>query len=204
MIGIPRSAKAAMVAATTVGLFVIGAPAAHASGDTITGGCFASTDEHSILTNGQNQGILVIASVTRDASGLENATVACWIDVNGVEQPGTRLTDTNVGVQLAQQQIAYLALDDDVVTLCEQVHFWNDNFDTGPVCQPTVIRVIVPTPVVGPVNQIFPNDIDPLLCPEFRSLHGDYGPVTIATDGDISIPDPLGLGYNPIYDCPPY
>lgn len=208
MIRILRSrivAKATVVAAATFGVGTVGMPAAHATSDSITGGCFATTNENSVLTNGQNQGEIAIAAVTRDASGLERATVSCWIDVNGIEQPGTRLSTAGSGVEVAQQAITYSAVDGDTVELCQDVFFWNDGLDTGPICQLTANQIVIPGPSVGPINQIFPTTIDPLLCSVFESLAGNYGLVTIGLDGDVWVDDPLGLfSSSPIYDCPPY
>jgi hypothetical protein len=208
MLGISRSRKSANIAVAAiagVGFFAVGATAAHASGDTIVGGCFASTAVNSIATNGQNVGAIAIAAITRDDSGPESARVDCWIDVNGVELPGTKLSSTGVGVQLAQQQISYSSFGVDRVELCEQVYFWNDGFDTGPICQPSVIRVVVPTPnpVVGPLNRIFPDTIDPRLCPELAALAGTYTDLQITPSGDVWFNDPFGL-VGLVYDCPPY
>jgi hypothetical protein len=53
------------------------------------------------------------------------------------------------------------------------------------------------------VRQIFLQDVDPVVCPEFKTVGnatgGDIlGLVTIYPDGDVY------LGRNYIYDCPPY
>jgi hypothetical protein len=42
------------------------------------------------------------------------------------------------------------------------------------------------------------------ICPVLSHLAGNYpGGLSIHPDGDVYVPDPLGLGLNPVYDCPP-
>lgn len=181
-----RSKAAALVVATTTiaAVVTVAAPALAAGGDTITGGCFANVHRDTALTNQQNQGILGDLSVTRDLNGPVSATVTCFIEVNGTEAPGTRLVADGDGVQANATQIAYAAGPTDVVELCQDVHF-ADGFDTGLACSPTVNVVVVPDDItVPPVNRLFPDLIDPLVCPTLG--------------GDLIV---LGVV---IYDCPPY
>jgi hypothetical protein len=154
-----------------------------AAGDTITGGCFADVDRHSTLTNGQNQGILGDLSATRDVNGPVSATVTCFIEVNGVEPPDIAVIATGDGVQANSAQISYAAGTTDVVELCQDVQF-ADGFDTGVACSPAVNVVVVPDVTVPPVNRLFTDLIDPVVCS--------------ALGGDLGVP---GVIY---YDCPPY
>jgi hypothetical protein len=58
--------------------------------------------------------------------------------------------------------------------------------------------------VDGDIYHAYVSVIDPLVCPKLVGLAGTYGPVTIAPDGDVDVPDPLDLWDGPMYDCPPY
>jgi len=171
-----------MATTTVAGVMAMAAPAL-AAGDTITGGCFAVVDRNNVLTNGQNQGHLGDLSVTRDANGPVSATVTCYIEVNGIEQPGTRASFTGDGVQFGDNQISFSALSTDDVELCQDVRF-ADGFDTGVTCRPDVNDVVVPDILIPAVNRLFPDVIDPVVCSLFT--------------GDLTV-----AGFV-IYDCPPY
>jgi hypothetical protein len=119
----------------TATALAIGAPAAHASGDTITGGCYDHTVIDPILTNGLHEGVMGDSSVTQDSSGPVFATVTCYIQVNGVIHPGAYATYTGTGSQSGSMQIAYAAGPSDVAELCQDVLF-ADGFDTGVTCKP--------------------------------------------------------------------
>jgi hypothetical protein len=178
-----------------LGMLVIGvttavAPAAEAAGDTIVGGCFAAVAEQEVVTNSQFQGEIAIAALTSDANGPSQARIDCWIAVNDVEQPGTRITDDSFGGHVKMQQITYSAVDGDRINLCEDVFFWSDFHDTGEICQPTVIIKDLPDVSnlgVGPLNKVFENYIDPIVC------------AILGRDLD----DPFGV-LGKVYDCPPY
>lgn len=99
--------------------------AAHADqGDTLRGGCGFDTNQQDTLTNGQNQGFIYVLAESQEASGASStATVDCWIDVNGYEQPGTRFSITGDGVIIGQQQISFSSVDGDTITECQRVTF---------------------------------------------------------------------------------
>jgi len=142
----------AIVAAVTT--LVAPATVAHADqGDTLKGGCSFDTDQQATVTNGQNQGIIDDLSVSQEASGgPSGATVQCWIDVNGVQAPGTRITASGNGVQSNLAQISFTAVDGDTISLCQQVTFddgssWVGPNGTNPDC-PAATTLIFPPPVL--------------------------------------------------------
>jgi hypothetical protein len=93
-------------------------------GDTLRGGCGFDASQDATVTNGQNVGVIYVTATSQEASGVPStATVNCWMDVNGVEQPGTRITVTGNGAIAGQQQISFTAGDGDTITECQQVSF---------------------------------------------------------------------------------
>lgn len=189
----------------------VGAPAAHAAGaDTIHGGCFFDTDEQAIVTSGQNVGVIGDYSVTQDPSGLPtDATVTCSIIVNGVEAPGTRFSYSGAGVQNGVDRISYTAADTDWVDICQSVTFADGTTQTE--CPPWSDPSFPPQFVIDLLNGVFDavnaaivGYVDPAVCPELVAAAGSYGPITIEPDGDVFVPDPVGLFDGPLYDCPPY
>src|SRR4029077_6182139 len=93
-------------------------------GDTLRGGCGFNTTQQQALTNGQNQGVIYRAATSHEASGLPStATVSCWIDVNGVEMAGARITVTGNGAIAGQQQISFTSTAGDTINECQQVTF---------------------------------------------------------------------------------
>lgn len=128
-----KTRRAACVAIAITALVGPVIAASADQGDTLKGGCGSNTTENSILTNGQNQGVIYVAALSQEATGLPStATVSCWIDVNGVEQPGTRITSTGSGVIAGQQQISFSSVVGDVVVECQQVVFADGSIWTGP------------------------------------------------------------------------
>lgn len=190
-----RSKPTAMmfVAATVAALTGFGAPAAQAAGDTIAGGCFADF-ANNVFTGNMNNGIVGDVSATRDASGPVFATVSCEIHLNGVLVPDTGLSASGTGFQQGTRSAGFVSSPTDDVELCQRVVF-ADGFDTGQSCEPDVIFVRQDS---LSVNRLFPEHIDPVLCPTFAQFTGDNGLVSIAPSGDVSV---LGIL---IYDCPPY
>jgi hypothetical protein len=101
------------------------------------------------------------------------------------------------------------------VNLCER-DVYADGTDTGWVCNTMTDQCFINAPclpeiantllelVNGSLNNAFISIIDPVLRPILAANAGTYGPVTIKPDGDVYIPDPAGLGLNPVYDCSPY
>jgi hypothetical protein len=188
------------------------APSAAASpvpGRTI-GGCGFDSDSLAIGSD-QYTGIEYDRSITRDTDGLPTgATVSCKIVVNGVDAPGTEFDYLGYGVQAGANPISFAAGPADVVTECQRT-VYADGGDTGWVCPGATTLPIPPQWViddiawlVGIVNDVLVWDVDPRACPLLAAHSGSYGPVTVDPDGDVSVADPLGLGLDPVYDCPPY
>lgn len=127
--------KTAWIAAATAAVALAG-PATSAGadqGDTLNGGCFFDTNENALLTGGANVGVIYDVSVSRHASGLpSNATVTCWIEVNGVEAPDTRISESGTGVQAGSEVISFASTDTDVVSICQQVTFGDRSTWVGP------------------------------------------------------------------------
>jgi hypothetical protein len=193
-----------VVAALAAGGVV--APAAHADGETTTGGCFfVASDVRTPAT-----GVIADVSYTRDgAQAPILATVSCWVDVNGVEAANTRVVATGIGAQSGVADIAFELGYNDVVSVCQRVDYASGASTT--TCGPATEDIDVLGPVNATLERLFevmdPFPVDPTICPiliEIHQVHGDYGPVVIGPDGDVSIEDPLGLKRNPVQDCPPY
>ena len=188
---------------------LLAAPAAHASGnyDTIWGGCAFATDA---TASGGDTYVGVLSDFSVSTTGLVpvpiDATVTCSIQVNGVDAPGTVHTygDGTTAVQAGADPVSYTAGASDIVWLCEIDHF-ADGTTLTDRCGPTFGDQFPPQRVIDLVNFVFVSAVDPAACPALVKLAGNYpGGLTIAADGDVSVPDPLDLGLNPVYDCPPY
>jgi hypothetical protein len=214
-----KTAKKAAFGAFAATVMAMVTPLTSASadqGDTLTGGCGFDTNQQQTATNGANQGVIYVRAISQEASKAPStATVSCWIDVNGVEQGGTRLTVTGNGAIVGEQQISFASVDGDAINECQQVTFADGSTWTaadgnvGTDCPAATEVTIPPQAVIDLLNTLFTTVIDPTLCPELITLGqltggGIAGVVTIGPDGDLSIADPLGLGINPIEDCPPY
>jgi len=193
LIGVATSAMA-------VGL----APAASAAGgDTIHGGCFFDTDQQAVVTNGAYTGVIGDKSLTQDASGLPaDATVSCQIQVNGFPAPGTTFSYSGAGAQAGVDRVSYAAAGTDWVALCQRV-VYSDGTDTGWGCLSPCECQLPPQVIIDLLNSTFAV-LDAQVCPVLVAAAGTYGPVTITPDGDVYVADPIGLGLNPLYDCPPY
>jgi len=192
-----RTVTQVLVGAAVVGIVAASAPAASAAGPSITGGCFLVAGSNNTATQGQNQGF--VGGASRTSTG---ATVTCWIQVNGVDAPGTQFSyPGSNGVQAGAWQISYTASSTDTVTECQSVAY--DTGVTTPTTCTAVTTAQAPPQAVSDLARTLVNTAEPVFCPVLRSLAGNYGPVTITPDGDISVPDPLGLGYDPVADCPP-
>jgi len=187
-------------------------PASAAFGsDSHTGGCFYNTVGNDTVTGDRNVGEIGDLSVTTDAAGAATfATVSCWIVVNDVEAPGTRITTSGNGVQAAASLISFAASDGDIVAMCEQYAYADGT--TERVCGGLPEQPFPPEWVLYVINAVNGDVlaaevayVDPVVCPVLVQLAGSYpGGVTIGPDGDTYLPDPLGLGVNPFWDCPPY
>lgn len=201
--------KRVLLTAAALGIGALTAPAGHAANaDVIHGGCGFDTYLNATLTGGQYEGVIYDASVTTtgDAQPLPiGATVTCWIDLDGVEVPGTRhsygslLGATNV--QAGADPIVVPANDSQWMLECESVVF-ADGTTQDDGC-PAPDQNLPPQAVIDVLNAAF-GAADEVLCPQLAKLAGSYpGGITIGSDGDVyGQPDPLGLG--PLYDCPPW
>lgn len=206
------SIRRVAVAVASVVAAAIATPAmASPAGDVTHGGCFARTAPDAVATDVQRVGVIGDASTTVDATGLPtDATVTCWIDVNGVEAAGTRFSYSGAGLQSGIDDITVRASIVDPLTVCEAVVYRDGSTESG-ACD-TVDGPVVPPGLLDQCDDLgccgqavcFAN-VDDLVCPEFARVAGSYGPVTVGPDGDVYVSDPLGvLGGTPIYDCPPY
>jgi len=215
-----KTAKKAALGALAATVMAMVTPMTSASadpGDTLKGGCGFNTDQNAVVTNGQNQGVIYVAALSQEASGAPStATVACWIDVNGVEQPGTRITKTDNGVIADSAQITFSSVDGDQINECQQVTFadgstWTAADGNVGVDCPAADEFEIPPPIFfdtldtifDAVNGVLIAVVDPVICPVLKTLAGTYGPVEINSEGDVIVNDPLGL-IGKVYDCPPY
>ena len=192
-----------------LGLSALVVPAAHASDpDRILGGCFF--DANSPAGSDAYTGVIGDKSVTLTGDWPPapiGATVTCWIEVNGVEAPGTRHTygDLSQPVQYGVDALTFTADPAAWIIECETVAFADGTTLSGcPVEDGKLIDIERGDGLVYEIlDDLFYRVLDPNVCPVLVQLAGSYpGGVTIAPDGDVYVPDPLGLG--PIYDCPPY
>ena len=190
-----------LVAAATATAFTVAGGAGAAGSDVIHGGCFFDTNSQATATNGSYVGVIGDRSVTTTGDtppALIGATVTCTITVNSAPAVSESYGDVGVaGVQAGSNQISFTAADDDVVALCTHVDFADGTSSDN--CNGAISLQIPPQEVIDLLN----STVDPLVCPVLASHAGTYGPVTIDSTGDVTIPDPVG-GLNPIYDCPPY
>lgn len=207
--------RRALVAAVAFGSAVLGTPAAHAStSNVLHGNCFFESSSAADSAGNDNVGALGNLSFTTTGDSppaLIGATVTCWIDVNGVPAPGTSHSyGDGMPVQAGADPIAFEAARDDFVNVCESVAFADGTTDElceadAPIGFPPQEVVDVITAVVDYVDgTVCCHDPEPVSCPVLSVLAGNYGPISIEPEGDIDISDPLGLGLNPVWDCPPY
>jgi len=208
--------KRILLALLAFGVTAVAAPAVPASAafgsDSFTGGCFFDTDEQATATGGRNVGIIGDLSVTTDSNNAPTfATMSCWIEVNGVEAPGTRLSASGTGVQAGIATISFAAGDGDWIAECEQVVYADGTSDWGcpinhgegqlpPQFVLDALGFVLDTVTAAEIAYV-----DPAVCPVFVQLAGSYpAGLVIAPDGDVYLPDPFALGINPFWDCPPY
>jgi hypothetical protein len=190
-------------------------PAAHAaSPDRLQGGCTWTSESRPDAT-GENLGYIGDLSTTTDSNGTPiAATVTCWLRVNGVEAPGTRFGYAGTGAQAGINPISFYASNTEEIDLCYSVLF-ADNTTIEDACFAIDPIQIPPQVVWDTVDSVFAlvdevegcnasHDECSAICPRLQLLAGAYGPVTIRPDGDVYVADPLGLGLNPVYECPPY
>ena len=189
-----------VAAAGVIAALVPAAGASAAGSDAIQGGCGYNTLD--TPNSSTYTGVIYDTSATSDASGLPtDATVSCRIDVNGVTAPNTTYSYSGFAVQAGFDRVSYTAEPYDDVEMCQRVQY-ADGVDTGWECKPP-IYIQVP-PEVDPIELVF-YLVDPIVCAKLAGEAGDYGPISIRSDGDLYVADPLGLfAGEPFYDCPPY
>jgi len=223
------SVKRTVVGLAVVGLSAVVVPAAHAKvrhsttavivgqsplgqsnsfGDAIHGGCSLVAAEDPTIPN-QYDGVIGTASVTTNPQlNPYPATVNCHVEVNGVVVSDPAGSFNGVGgVEIGTAQGTFRAKDTDVVTLCEDVLYWWDWKPQPKVC--TAVDWVQVGVATDTLENLEIELVDPLVCPILVSVGqltggGIPGVLQINPDGDVYVADPLGLGINPVYDCPPY
>jgi len=210
------TAKKTLLGGVAAAVMVLGLPMTSASadaGDAITGGCSFNTDSNQTVTQGQNEGVIDATAFMQTSAKTPDAGAAvhCKIQVNGVDAPGTQIDVAANAAGIVQGQ-AQISFDDQDGTLpsglCEKDD-WGDGDTTGWVCRPSIVIQIPPQEVIDLLDTLFIGTIDPLVCPVLVQLGqatggGVPGVLEIRADGDVYVADPLGLGINPVDDCPPY
>jgi hypothetical protein len=132
-----------------------------------------------------------------------DATVYCRVEINGVAAPGTTFGYTGArGLEAGANQVSFSAAPSDIIVLDERV-VYADGSDTGWDFQCGDCFSFPPDEVIADIDLVF-SYIEPQVCPILATHAGTYGPITIGPDGDVYVPDPTGLGLNPIENCPPY
>jgi len=184
-----RTVKRVLPGVLTIALCVLAAPAAHASGHVVHGGCF-----------------MLAASSDPVADNPIGATVFCKVQVDGVDTsfPASSFASLlGSGVEIGVGETLFSALDNDSATICQRV-LYDDGADTGYHCR-SVIEASAPPQVVPDLldSTVFQPVVDPTLCPVLQSNPGTYagGLVEVQPEGDVYLPNTLT---GPIYDCPPY
>jgi len=207
----PGGALTRLGAVLAVGLSMVGGATAHAAGPNVVhGGCFLEQIGTDGLSGDTHAAIIGDRSVTTDASGLPiDATVSCWVAVNGAEAPGTRFSYSGPGVQAGADRTSYVAGFTDTVSLCQSVAYADNTTDS--TCYVDASPQIPPQAVDDFINYLFtfvdpmPLPVDAIVCPLFGALAGEYpGGLVIDVTGDVTVPDPFGGGTIRLYDCPPY
>lgn len=172
-----------LAVATTMSL--LGAPAAHA--DHVVGEC-------------EMRAISIVAAPfdgvitgTFTHSGGGNVDVTCWLQVNGVPQPGTYLRIEGTASASNVRDIHYVANEGDIVEICEDVAGHG-----GPECFEVSTTVLPPQVVYDVVNDLLAVS-DLMVCELLAALApGVPGVLDIDSTGDIHLAGEF------IWDCPPY
>jgi hypothetical protein len=182
----------------------LSAPAAHATTDTIDGGCFIAAVDLGSVNNFATAGFLGDVSVTRDDSpGPAQATVTCWLEINGVEERNTRFDSSGLGQQFGLEEISFVFTEGDSVFACEHVTYADGT--EKQTCFPAPTQANVPPHEVLDSVRAFAQTVDPTLCPLLAGHAGAYpGGLGITPSGDVWVDDPFDLSPKPLYDCPPY
>lgn len=194
-------------------------PAAGASADDVVhGGCFfdSGTD---LVTGPHEVGVIGDVSVTTTGDippAPIGATVTCWLLADGAVVPGSTHTYGDIpghpGMQAGSDPASVTTTGpDDRPVVCESVTFADGTSTPADLDCPGFAGPEFPPQVVwdtfnevGSCSDFVTSCFDLVACPVFVQLAGDYpGGVSIRPDGDVYLPDPLGFGLDPVYDCPP-
>ncbi|MBV9369270.1 MAG: hypothetical protein JO074_05535 [Frankiales bacterium] len=195
-----RARASWLAAAATVVTLTGPLAAAHADyGDTLLGGCgFVSVQDP---TTGLNDAIVYDISFSQHQQiKPSDATVSCWVTVNGTLVPGSTISSTdvpNTGLEAVAAPITFAAADSDVIQVCQKVVYADPS------------TWVAPDGNLGTDCRTAPAGDDPLLCPtlvQLSQLTDGYifQEIRIHPDGDLYLADLVGPGENWIYDCPAY
>lgn len=159
-----KTAKKAVFGTVAASIVMLAAPVtvAHADpGDTLRGGCAFDPWPQPFLTNGHNEGVILDLSESQEAAGGPSvATVDCFVVVNGVEVPGTRVTASGDGVQENAAWITFTTTRTDGFGLCQQVTFadgstWNSPDGNNPFCPADAGPQFPPQVVVDEIQAVY-------------------------------------------------
>jgi len=207
-----RLAALALTVTALGSIAAVASPANAVGNNTTLGGCRFNIDSVAAVTGSSWVGYVSDASATHDPSGLPiGATVSCKLQADGVDIPGTTFSYLGYGEQAGADPVSFDIDEFAIVGECQRT-VYADGSDTGWFCLPTATTLPLPPPgvvtaidfVTGVVNDVFVWDVDPRLCPALAAHPGTYGPIVVKPDGDVYVADPLGLGLNPVEDCPAY
>jgi len=198
----------ASLAAGVVIAPVQASPAAAASDglDNIIGGCQILTNASESVSDSYT-GVMYDYSATLDGDTPTYANVSCAISIDGVIDTDTESHYSGPFVQYGVNSLSFKADQTQLLDVCQRVQY-GDGYDTGWVCPGLWDDKYLPPEgdpllLLDPVNAFLALHVDPVVCPVLAAHPGDYGPISIKSDGDVY---PNALGYNgaPLYDCPPY
>lgn len=208
--------KVAFAGAAVALAAVVAAPDAHADdSDFMYGDCGFDSSTEPITTTGTHTGSIGVTSVTTTGYAdprLIGATVTCWIEVNGSVAPGTTHSYGDflgiAGLHYGSDPASFTTTDVlDNVQVCETIAYADSTTDTHCIYNDLVLPSTRQQQYIRHVGTTVFAILDPAVCSQLAPHAGSYpGGVMIGPDGDLylGIPDPLDLGLNPTYDCPPY
>lgn len=186
-------------------------PPAHAAqGSQVSGDCgFNAVNQETLTGPDDWRGEVYLYAVLTHpdpAAGPVSASVTCYVMVDGVPQPGTRITMPATGAVAAAGVVRYQAREDQWVDLCMEVDFLSDDTPTEYIgCGSMTPPQLPPQEIVDLVNEVFDTVdevmiqvVDPFVCPGLGAHAGTYGPVTVTQGGDVYV------GTDLYWDCPPY
>jgi hypothetical protein len=197
--------KKILMASLAVGAMALNAPVAHA--DDPTYGCSFNSVRQADVTVQNYEGAIWGYVVDTDASSV---SIRCYITVNGTPVASTTPGNGTVAAH-TEGRATFQAADTDSVKL------WSEATVTHGTTTQTFTKSadsthtqVPPQEVIDILDGIFATldgilipleeqYVDPTLCTVLSALPaGDYGPITIGEDGDISLLGDL------FWDCPPY